>query len=149
MKGFVYSPSAYYIASLFTNTLIYLFQPLIYATISYNFLGFNLPDVTQEFEGIHPTYYKWLKILLAQALLGSAFGFMFACLFSNNFIALVLIHMGILVPYFSAGVFANISSSSSSRYQLVRFFSKISPFKYACEAMLRTMLEGFGEEYVD
>jgi hypothetical protein len=103
----------------------------------------------EGFEGIHPTYYRWLKILMAQAVLGSAFGFMFACLFSNDFIALVMIHMGILVPYFSAGVFANISPNSSSRYHLVRTLGKLSPFKYACEAMLRTMLEGFGEEYVD
>ncbi len=79
----------------------------------------------------------------------STYGYMFSCMFNNYVDALVTIHVGVLLPYFSAGLFTNLSDQSSSRYQFIKFLGTLSPFRYSCEAMIRIMLQGYGPEYVD
>jgi hypothetical protein len=139
----MYSSSAYYLAAIFTNSLIYMFQPIIYASFSFYFLEIKVdsPDM------FYPTYMAWIKILILQALMGSTYGFMYSCIFENPIVALIMVHMGTLVPYFSAGFFTNLKTSNRQRF--IEILGKLSPFKYACEAMIRTMLQGYGEQYVE
>ena len=66
-------------------------------------------------------------------------GFMFSCIFSDHMNALIFNNMYFFLIYFSSGIFANFSSGKN---KFLDFFTPSSPFTYACEQMMRVLLNG-------
>lgn len=126
----MYSASAYFLATWLTATLNFIFYPLITSSISFAFLKFQ----DHSFEN----YLRWIEILVIQALSGSSFGFMFGCLDLDDMAALILNQFAITTFNFGSGMFANNGTNNI----FVKFLSWISPFRYASESMMRTMLRG-------
>ena len=83
-------------------------------------------------------------ILFIQAFSGSSFGFMFGCILDNEIAALVINQFVIIVFNFGAGLFTSLGPGAN---WFVKMLGYISPFRYACEKMMRILLAGL--PYVD
>lgn len=127
----MFSTSAFFLASFIASTLNFLiFQPIIYATLSFIYVGFN--DSSLE------NYLEWLKILLIQGINGSTYGFAFGNLISDPIMCLVVAQFILYCIYFGGGAFAQYKGKATL---LQDFFTYISPFKYATEIMMAIMLK--------
>jgi hypothetical protein len=96
----MYSPSAYFYATWMATTLNYLvFQPLIYATLSFMFVDFKDKSLGN--------FLDWMLVLTIQGVVGSTFGFMFGTMFSDELISIMICYQGLVFIYFGGGAFTN------------------------------------------
>lgn len=128
----MFSTGAFFLASFTASTLNFLvFQPIIYATLSFVYVGFH--DSSRE------NYLEWLGILIIQGINGSTYGFAFGNLISDPIMCLVVAQFVLYCIYFGGGAFAQYHGDATA---LQDFFTVISPFKYATELMMAVMLKG-------
>ena len=123
----MYSPTAFYIARWFVSSILYAFQPLIYAVMAFSFIGFQ-DDSADNFQ-------VWLLMALIQCLTGTAFGILFSTIFRNDSTAIMAVNLVQACLYFSCNMFTN-----SKNNIILDILSFISPFTYTTEGMMHILL---------
>ena len=88
-------------------------------------------------------YLYWLMILTVQGMNGSTFGFMFGNYISDPITCIMISYFGLVLIYFGGGAFTNYNDEETI---IQDFFQTISPFRYAGELMMRTMLDGYDKK---
>lgn len=129
----MYSTTSFYIAKIFVATVRYMFYPFFLTMFSVWFYGMPLTAVT---------VLSWWGTLTIVALVFSAFGFMLGCMFPyNSRIAPVAGEC-----FFSLmGIGAGFVFSQDSSNFICKFIGWTSPMHYACELMLRIVLQNRSE----
>ena len=127
----LYSPSAYFFAGWLVSTLNMMYYPLLVAGITFHYIGF----LDNSFE----TFLRWFLGLFIQAFSGASFGFMFGAILDDEFVAMLYCQSAVIIFNFGNGVFANLGPQAN---WVVKFIGYVSPFRYLCEFLLRTLLRG-------
>jgi hypothetical protein len=107
-----------------------IFYPILTGSITFWYLGFN--DSSWE------NFFDWIFVLVIIAVSGSSFGFMFGCVIDNAQAALMLNQFSIIALNFGAGLFSNLKNANF----IISFLGYVSPFRFACEALIRLFLKG-------
>jgi hypothetical protein len=127
----MYSPAAYFLAAWLASTMNLLFYPVLCASINFWFLGFNDTSIYN--------FLNWVAIVVIVGVSGSSFGFMFGCILDNEQQGLLVTNLIFTVFQFGGGLFASLGPGAN---EVVKVIGWVSPFRYACEKMLRVMLNG-------
>lgn len=127
----MYSPSAFFFSKWLVSTLVYMMQPLVFATIAFPFVEFA--------DQSHDNYRQFLGILALQATTSSSFGFFFSTLVQDDTTALICHNLCSFVLYFCSPAFSIISQRKNI---LIKMLEPMSPFTYTCELLLRRLLDG-------
>ena len=125
----MYTTTNYFLSTWLISTMMTILYPIISSSIAFSFLSFTDSSLQN--------YGQWLKILLIQALSGASFGFMIGSLVSSEITGLVINQFVIIIFNFGSGIFINNKTAKP----FVKLLVYTSPFRYACEAMMRCFLK--------
>ena len=125
----MYTTRVFFLVNWCMSIILSISYPIITSAISFRFLGFE--------DDSAGNYFKWLTILLIQTLSGQSFGFMMGTIMDNELSALMVCQLLIVIMNFGSGFFINNNTDNV----FVIFLSKISPFRYASEVMMRCFLK--------
>ena len=127
----MYSPSAYYLASVSAGFSVFFLYPMFTAIISYWWFGLDNPDWLGLLD--------WMGVLCILAFLGSLWGFTFGTFFRNEVHALSFNFVFIFIFNMGAGSYVNIGSGVG-HFPLV--VATLSPIRYGTEMLLARILQG-------
>ena len=125
----MYTTRVFFLVNWCMSIILSISYPIITSAISFSFLGFE--------DDSAGNYFTWLTILLIQTLSGQSFGFMMGTIMDNELSALMVCQLLIVIMNFGSGFFINNNTDNV----FVIFLSKISPFRYASEVMMRCFLK--------
>lgn len=125
----MYTTRVFFLVNWCMSVILSISYPIITSAISFKFLGFD--------DSSAGNYLTWLTILLIQTLSGQSFGFMMGTIMDSELSALMVCQLLIVIMNFGSGFFINNNSDNI----FVIFLSKISPFRYASEVMMRCFLK--------
>eukprot|EP00347_Sterkiella_histriomuscorum_P011999 403370276 len=127
-SGF-YSVHAYYLAVFITSLTMLIFYPFI--------VGFGVFYFIKPMNQSANNLFRYIAVLVMEALIGSSYGFMMGCIFDNDQTGIIMMMYTVIVFDMGAGVFTNLKNANF----VIKFLSYISPFRYANELLLNRLLD--------
>eukprot|EP00347_Sterkiella_histriomuscorum_P020203 403338701 len=127
-KSKLYSEHSYFLSVLSASTLVLMFYPFCVGLLSYYFIKFD--DTSAE------NIFKWVSVLVIQALNGSFFGFMLGALFDSDQQAILVVNLFMVLFNLGAGSFSNLGNANF----VGKFLGWISPMRYSSELLLRRLI---------
>jgi ABC-type transport system involved in multi-copper enzyme maturation permease subunit len=126
----MYKPSSYYIATVITSMLSFLWYPLIVSLV-----GFWMFDIDNN--GIGGFAY-WTLTLLLTATCGFSFGMMLGTIFSNQNTAISANLLFAMIFSFGGGMYANTGEEANP---LIKAISYVSPIRYGSELLFQLIIK--------
>lgn len=127
----MYRASSYYIATILTSTLSFLFYPLIVSLVSFWMFGL-------DHHGWGAFSY-WTLALTLTATCGFSFGMMLGTLFKDQNTAISANLLFAMIFSFGGGMYANTGAGANP---LIRAISYVSPIRYGSELLFQEILKG-------